>query len=568
MSRNRGPSPFDKLLNYVFAKPVQVEPAPAPRPTAAVASQPSAKPAYIPPVQSEGKRPRPASPVPARASTPKWEKKSGKSPGQKAEVKALRHPDYVPPGSRLTPKLSMKPKAPPVLKPSGPEHLTGAQALRYVLDRVDLGALNITAPPQSAVSGKTSANVDRIVSRGAGILAEKPNPDPMGYRIGLDFGTSTTKVVLCSDTADVDYALETPTELQVEENGRRQQHLWRTCVWFDDATQCFQLTPSNATRAILGFKTGLIQGDGKRMREAGISHNAAAAAYLALLIAYIIGADAERVAAAGGGERHYSRFHIGVPVPSLEEDARVADFHRVVQAAFALASRAPALSLDDVRAALQREPGPTDTKTETPYQLFEELAGVVAGYMLTPEKAGGPHIIVDVGAATLDVATFHIPDGEHPLEVYEAGVELLGAQALDCAIAMGVPEPTFRAACQAHTHGVLSKTFRTKNYSFLPGEGGPNKPMIYVGGGRITPVHQSTYEGYSRAYLAPMRSPGVGRWLERDLNTDQERLLLAWGLAQDPGTDAIPAIRPPSQVVPTLRRVRDWQGNYVGPEAC
>lgn len=384
----------------------------------------------------------------------------------------------------------------------------------------------------------------------------------------MDFGTSTTKVVLCSDAADVDYALQTPAELQVEEHGRRQQHLWRTCVWFNDDKQVFQLTPCDASRPILGFKTGLIQGDGNRMLAAGISHNAAATAYLALLIAYIVGSDAERMELAGGSERHYSRFHIGVPVPSLEEDARVAGFHRVVQAAFALAPHASALSLEDVQTALQRELGSTETTNDTPYQLFEELAGVVAGYMLTPEKAGGPHIIVDVGAATLDVATFHIPDGEHPLEVYESGVELLGAQALQCAMATGVPEPTFRAACQSHTHGVLSQTFRTKNYSFLPGEGGPTKPMIYVGGGRMTSVHQSTYEGYSRAYLAPMRSPGVGRWLERDLETDQERLLLAWGLAQDPGTDVIPRIRPPSQVVPTLRGQRHWEAGYVGAEVC
>jgi hypothetical protein len=568
MSRNRGPSPFDKLLNYVFGKPAQIEQAPAPKPVAPVAPQIPTKLAQLPPVKSEAKRPKPASPVPAPATPSKGTKRSGKSLAQKAETKPLHRHGYAPPVGRLTPKLSLKPKAPPAPKPSGPEHLTGPKALHYVLDRVDLGALNGAAPAQTAVSAKTSAKVDRIVARGAQILTEKPSPDPMGYRIGLDFGTSTTKVVLCSDAADVDYALETPTELQVEENGRRQQHLWRTCVWFNDATQCFQLTPSKASRPILGFKTGLIQGNGNRMLVAGISHNAAAAAYLALLIAYIVGADAERIAVAGGAERHYSRFHIGVPVPSLEEDARVAGFHRVVQAAFVLAPHAAALRLEDVKAALQRELGPTDTTTETPYQLFEELAGVVAGYMLTPEKAGGPHIIVDVGAATLDVATFHIPDGEHPLEVYESGVELLGAQALECAISMGVPEPTFRAACQAHTHGVLSRTFRTKNYSFLPGEGGPTKPMIYVGGGRMTKLHQSTYEGYARAYLAPMRSPGVGRWLERSFATDQERLLLAWGLAQDPGTDAIPRIRPPSTVVPTLQRQRDWQGSYAGAEVC
>ena len=564
MSKSRGPSPFDVLKNIIFSKPADVSPLAAPTPPR------PASPPRAPTHQAAASAARHSthgteSARLVQTSRPKGKAKAGKKAAQAS--KSLHSYGYVRPG-KLTPTLTMKPKAVPAPKPTGPEHLTGAAALRYVLNHVNLGTLNDTAPAQTGVTTKTAAKVDRILARGAKILVEQPGPDLLGYRVGLDFGTSTTKVVVCNDAANIDYALETPKELQVEEQGRRQQHLWRTCVWFNDATQCFQLTPSKGSRPILGFKTGLIQGDGNRMLSTGISHNAAAAAYLALLIAYVVGSDVERMEAAGGSERHYSRFHIGVPVASLEEDARVAGFHRVVQAAFALAPHASSLRLDDVKAALQRDVGSVKTTTDTPYQLFEELAGVVAGYMLTPEKAGGPHIIVDVGAATLDVATFHIPDGEYPLEVYESGVELLGAQALACALAGGAPEQTFRAACQAHTHCVLSQTFRTKNYSFLPGEGGPTKPMIYVGGGRLTPVHQSTYEGYSRAYLAPMRSPGVGRWLERDLKTDQERLLLAWGLAQDPGTDAIPRIRPPSEIVPNLLRHRSFDDRFIRPEDC
>lgn len=564
MAKSRGPTPFDVLKNIVFGKPAEAAAVAAPTPPR------PASPPRAPANQAVASPSRPGahgtgSATPVQTSKPKWKAKAGKKAAQPS--KSSHSYGYVRPG-KLTPTFTEKPKAPAAPKPTGPEHLTGAAALRYVLEHVNLGTLNDTAPAQTALSTKTAATVDRILARGAKILAEQPGPDPLGYRVGLDFGTSTTKVVLCSDTANVDYALDTPKELQVEEQGRRQQHLWRTCVWFNDATQCFQLTPSKGSRPILGFKTGLIQGDGNRMLSTGISHNAAAAAYLALLIAYVVGSDAERMEAAGGSERRYSRFHIGVPVPSLEEDPRVAGFHRVVQAAFALAPHASSLRLNDVKAALQRDIGSVETTTDTPYQLFEELAGVVAGYMLTPEKACGPHIIVDVGAATLDVATFHIPDGEHPLEVYESAVELLGAQALECAMAVGMPEQTFRAACHAQTHGVLSQTFRTKNYSFLPGEGGPTKPMIYVGGGRMTPVHQSTYESYSRAYLAPMRSPGVGRWLERDLETDQERLLLAWGLAQDPGTDSIPRIRPPSQIVPNLLRYRSIDDRFIRPEDC
>ncbi|WP_156389436.1 hypothetical protein [Brevundimonas sp. Root1423] len=468
----------------------------------------------------------------------------------------------------MTPTLSLTPKPAPAPKPSGPEHLTGDAARKYVLDRVDLATLNASVPPQVEVSAQTSASVARLVAIGAAAITRDPDPDPMGYRVGLDFGTSATKVVLCSDAADVDYAMPTPPELQVDEEGRRQEHLWRTCVWFNEETQCFQLTPCATSRVILGFKTGLIQGAGHRMLSLGISHHAASTAFLALMIAYIVGFDADRREQQGALPRRYSRFHVGVPVPSLDEDPRVLAFHRVVKAAFAIVPKAGALSLDDVQTALDQEVGSTDTKADSPYQLFEELAGVVAGYMMTPEKAGGPHIIVDVGAATLDVATFYIPDGEHPLEVYESDVELFGAQALQCALAAGVPESTFRAACQAHTHAVLSRTFRTKDYAFLPGTDGADKRMVYVGGGRMTSLHQKTYEGYSKAYLAPMRSPGVGRWLDRDFTTDQERLLLAWGLAQDAGADAIPRIRPPSEVVPSLRRSLDWEAGYAGPEVC
>lgn len=561
MSRTRSPSPFDKLLDFVFGKAATPpETTAAAKPAAPPEPKPATQPVALPPQPSVGNARR------REALAVRPTAKGGTKARKKPVQKAVRSYGRVPTG-RLTPKVVEKPKAPPVLTPGGPESLTGAKALHYVLERVDLKSLNVSAPAQSSVSAKTAAAVDRVVARGAKRLTERPDPDPMGYRIGLDFGTSTTKVVLCSDAADVDYALETPTDLRVEEDGRRQQHLWRTCIWFNDTTQCFHLTPCKGSRPILGFKTGLIQGDGNRMLEAGITHNAAATAFLALIIAYIVGADAERIEASGGSERQYSRFHIGVPVPSLEEDPRVAGFHRVVQAAFAIAPNATALHLDAVRAALQRELCSTETQADTPYQLFEELAGVVAGYMLTPERAGGPHIIVDVGAATLDVATFHIPDGEYPLEVYETGVALLGAQSLECARAAGVPEQTFRAACQAHTSSVLSKTFRTKNYTFLPGEGGPSKPMIYVGGGRLTSLHQAVFKGYADAYVAPRRSPEVDRWLERDLKTDAGRLLLAWGLAQDPA-EAIPLIKPPSKVDPILPRKRDWEGGYAGAEVC
>lgn len=565
MARPRSPSPFDVLAG-LFPE-VSSESAPdrtnaQTKPTRHNKAAPSME--FRPPTPAKG---------PKGQSKPQPQPQSQKAKTKKRKGKRKAPPPhggrafaYVNPG-RLTPKLSECPRRASAPTRAEPKPLTGQAALDHVLRHVDLAALNQVTTAAPSASSTTAEGVRSIISRGAALLSANPNPDPMGYRVGLDFGTSTTKVVICSDAADTDYAMAVPPELQVDEHGRRQEHLWRTCVWFDDAEQRFDLIPSATTRPILGFKTGLIQREGHRML-AGFSHHAASAAYLALLIAYIVGCDAERMERQGTSPRLYSRFHIGVPVACLEEDDRVASFHRVAQAAFRLAPTAASLTLDKVMEALSMEVVSTTTDADTPYQLFEELAGVVAGYNLTPERSTGPHMIVDIGAATLDVATFYIPDGENPLEVYESGVVLLGAQALECALNAGVSEPVFKAACQHHTGSILNDTRRFKHFVFEAGPGSPPKPMIYVGGGRLSPIYKATYQGYSEAFLAPMRTPGVSRWLERDLTTDAERLLLAWGLAQDPGAEAIPMIRPRSQVVPIVRRVRDWQGDYIGPEVC
>lgn len=499
----------------------------------------------------------------AGAIQKKSSKKKAKTPKSKRTGSVAVYQAYRP--SRLDPKLTEKPKAiPRAMAADRSEDLT------LLRGRIDLGALaaDQAASSPTIISESERNDVSRRIARGAAALLERPEPDPMGFRVGLDFGTSTTKIIICSDGAESDYALEVPLALQVDEFGRRQQHLWRTCVWLGSSDEIFGLIPTPSSNPIVGFKSGLIQAHGQRMISPGVSHNAACAAFLALMIAYVLGVDSERCEAEGRPARQFSRFHIGVPVACLDEDQRVVGFHRILQAAFRLAPFADQLSLARVYEELSKPLGSLDVRSETPYQFFEELAAVVAGYLLTNNKSTGPHIVVDVGAATLDVATIYIPDGEYPLEVYETGVDLLGAHALDCARHAGIEDDTFRAACQLHTRSVLAKTFRTKDYAFLPGLGQPTKPMIYVGGGRLSQLHAETYDGYAKAFTAPKRTPGVGRWLERDETTEPERLLLAWGLAQDPGADAIPKIKPPSEVVPILRKARDWESSFPGSDVC
>lgn len=450
----------------------------------------------------------------------------------------------------------------PVAAPStDPATFRGAKALAYVTERVNAKDVShlIAAPP--SMGAKALAEIDRTVSCGREILTARPKPDGLGFVVGFDFGTSASKIVVHQPGAgELAYALPVPIELQATDGGLSQEHLWRSTVWFDPERETFSLAPARGAVAIEGFKTGLIQSEGNRMPAMGLTHSQATTAYLALMLAYLLGHH--RLAAPAGFDRaaHFGRVHFGVPV-ACKEDSKCADeFSRVIDAAFRLAAVSGDITLSAVKAALSESGPASEPGKETPFVIFEELAAVIAGYCASRERRFGPHMVVDVGASTLDVATFYIPEGDNPIPVYMSGVELLGAHALTAARRNNVPDETFKAACAAHTSHVLSNTHLKKNASFAP-MNGVAKPLLFVGGGRLTDVHSALYERYHEGLEAPLQTPAPGRNLKCDKSTDFARLLLAWGLAQQ--EVELPILRPPSQVEGEMRSRRDYTDKYT-----
>jgi hypothetical protein len=448
--------------------------------------------------------------------------------------------------------------------PLEPLQVRGAEALAFVLKNVDLSALEHGDEVASGGPEATDLLMRRIRA-GAERLRKRPKPDEAGFIVGFDFGTSCSKIVIHQPGAgDLAYALPVPKHLQVREQGKEQDHLWRSMVWFDDGTGRFTLEPADGSRPLQGFKTGLIQSKGHRMTK-GVTNAQAATAYLALMIAYVIGHHDLSAPAGFNRTRHFSRFHFGVPVACKDEGGCVREFSRVLSAAFKLVPFAPEVDMARVREALQTATAEMAATSTTPFVLFEELAGVIAGYRASPDSRRGPHVVVDVGAATLDVATFFIPDGDYKIPVYMSAVELLGAEALTSARINEVPDATFRAACNQHTRRVLSFTFLRKDADFFPQNGIP-KPLLFVGGGRLTDVHDATYQTYPKGLEAPRVTPLPGRNLRYDKNTDFARLLVAWGLSQE--EIDLPLFKPPSQIEDEVRRVRDFSSKYVDKDLC
>jgi hypothetical protein len=456
--------------------------------------------------------------------------------------------------------------APVPARDKTPAELQGKDALAYVASRIDLSALRSEASLPTTLAEPTLTDLTASVAIGSKILLDRPGPDEGGYLVGFDFGTSSSKIVVHQTGAgDLAYAVRAPDELCAEEQGRRQQHLWRSVVWFDAGSGRFSLAPQPGAVAIEGFKTGLIQSTGHRM-TGGVTHAHAAVAYLALLIAFVVGEHRRHPPAGFDGDAHFSRFHFGVPVACKDEAGCADEFQRVLTAAFEVAPFATDLDLETVKAAHRRAAAHAETTADSPFVLFEELAGVIAGYKASPDHRRGPHVIVDVGASTLDVATFHIPDGDHKVLVFMSSVGLLGAEALRAARRSEVPDPTFRAACAQHTRHVLSTTFLRKDSDFFPLNGIP-KPLLFVGGGRLTDVHDELYGNYPNRLEAPRRTPAPGPNLQYDMATDFARLLLAWGLAQE--QLELPVLKPPSEIEDEVRRRHyDYRDRYVDKDMC
>lgn len=423
--------------------------------------------------------------------------------------------------------------------------IRGDADLNFVRERLGQVVFRGETAPVQKMAQQTVEDVWSRIELGSSILRACPGPDESGYLVGFDFGTSSSKIVVHQPGArDLAFALPVPQEFQVEENGRRQDHLWRTVVWYNPDSDHFCLTPQANASPIEGFKTRMLQGDSQPLVDS-VTGLEAATAYLAMLFAYVVGHY--RLAAPDGFDRtkHFSRFHFGVPVSSLQGASCEADFKTCCIAAMGLSANARSITLRHVRAALSLASKPHTVTANTPCILFEELAAVVAGYSASPDHRPGPHIIADIGASTLDIATFNILGPDEHVPVFYSSVELLGADSLSVARRLGISESQFESACRGQTNRVIYVTHTRRDPKFRPNNGTP-KTLIITGGGRLAPLYGQVFTPYEPALGAPSRTPVPSKNLIYNRETDFARLLLAWGLSQE--EVYLPAIKPPNEI--------------------
>jgi hypothetical protein len=247
---------------------------------------------------------------------------------------------------------------------------------------------------------------------------------------------------------------------------------------------------------------------------------------------------------AEGGDRFLS-INIGIPVAAHDDEKAFKTFRHIVCAAQSLVGRAGTLSLGNVREAHQK----SSAHCPAGWELVPELTAAIAGYAADPTSQSGAHVLIDVGASTLDIVAFNHLRQER-IAVISAGVELLGSSALETAISDGMTEADCRWACDRQFQSVFFDACRPSRGSngFSPKLRSRDVQLITTGGGCASAIHSE--------FIATQICPEILGTLpivrpEPPLSgisgeCDASRLLIAYGLTRD--VPELLELKLPSQV--------------------
>lgn len=472
-----------------------------------------------------------------------------KGPGMKAAYQAILQAERA---------AAVKKATPAAAKPAPSRE----KIFREVIAAVSNTTPMIEPRPVS-ITPQNQAAIERAITDGAAQLAEnlQPNLDD-GFIVGFDFGTSSVKLAVSQP-----YHADNPTKAMPAPEGLQSfghPYLWQTALWLDPKTGRFSLYPIPGAVTLEGFKTGIIGAHGGEpvRPDVSVTRIEAAAAFLALHFAHFFGWYRHAKPLGPAGADQFMAVNIGIPVAAHDDARSFSIFKRIVAAALELAPFASQLTPDLVRQTHSRSPD----RLPAGFYLVPELTAAVAGYAFAPTSQPGSHMLVDVGASTLDIVAFNLV-GRERVAVFSAAVELLGAAALDSALSRQLSAGDFKRACDHEFEEVYGRARSPERAQDGFHAAYRRKPvqLLVTGGGCKTEVHDRFIAEMPTERVlgaAPTIHPLPPKAMT-DMSCDRSRLLLAYGLTRD--LPDLPEIKLPSQVpsIPPLVRV---ETSFVGPE--
>ena len=259
--------------------------------------------------------------------------------------------------------------------------------------------------------------------------------------IGLDFGTSSSKVVIQAPDlpGSPSYAVDFGSAAH-----HLMPYLLPTRVWIDERGTA-SLHKIKEAKEVHSIKTGLF------LHGAGFNHESdsigkmfsaeeVAVTYLALLLRYcrkwFLETKAELLS---GYESFFWSVNLGVPSPCVEDNEENRVFRRVGKAAWRV-SLVDEKDITVIKAyeelkkqkELQLNGQVEELDTDCEFEIIPEIVAGAVGYAMSDLRRNGIHTMIDVGASTVDACSFclNAPEGMNRYSLYIADVKPLGPSTL------------------------------------------------------------------------------------------------------------------------------------------
>lgn len=298
-----------------------------------------------------------------------------------------------------------------------------------------------TPSPRPREASEARVAIDPSARERSGVLAfqgehrvQLPNGrdrrSKMQLIIGLDFGTSFSKVVL--GESRVRYAVP----MQGHENGVKRYTVPVSLI-VDGNGQCRVGEPEQGDRVFEDLKMEFLQG--KRTLENQVHM----VAYLALLFRHCRGWLFAEKAVVYRDTIFDWFINIGLPTNDALSHELERTYHQVTLAAWRLSGLEGEITVEMAKKALGLPEELDAREHETigwaplhpdAIRAFPEFAAQVSSYVQSPRKSLDLHALIDIGGGTVDVTLFNVvydkEEGNHRYPILARNVVALGTRFL------------------------------------------------------------------------------------------------------------------------------------------
>lgn len=449
------------------------------------------------------------------------------------------------------------------------------------------------------VSGVTTQEVDFEKWNRAQFPDVGSDAQRLTVSIGLDFGTSYTKVVIGVESLGRKYAVP------MRSNGTGvDRYLAPTALHVASDGVCQLADGPGDSEVHTDLKMRLLE------RDFSDELRILMVAYLAGILRRCRGWFLTEKEREYRGNYLDWLVNVGLPTDSISDVELTEEFKRLVNAAWKLSVNGGVITLEAAEQVLAEPVNelaggdasrllPEDSVSAVP-----EFVAQVAAYVDSPRREEDLHVLVDVGGGTLDVTAFNVTwrDGELYFPIFAKSVTPLGAGFLgrerhrasgrdgvnavklqdpplsveDASKQLKVNPEVIRQA-DDHFRGLVQSAIReeivyTKRFRYpLSPRWSEGVPIFVCGGGSLAPFYQDALEPFFQpnpAWTAIKRdlpqpssfeAPGLGQG-------EFSRLAVACGLARDP--DNLGGLGAPENIQDDRLRApwSDRGGPYVSKE--